>query len=390
MRSKNGDVLYIDVDDKDNYVIKEYIENNLHEDNPYLCSDEIIINFSKYFKENLPHSNLITDIKNIKNRDGGIPVVFFSNLLSEPKGSILAPSENRGYDYGGNPNDRQKIYFYSEWTTWLISTLFEYKSVIHPSEHGGNNRFHLISPIPNKDNDLREIGASTGGGMFYQHSDATVYTELKSQSDINDRLFHYNTSIENLEKKLNKTKEEIYDQILCKKFIRVDATILKGILNVEGKTLIGTPYLLKKSLIKNQFSKNDVLRLSNMPIAHIAGPADGFISGFVGDIIQPIFLDDKFNIIGTCINSSENRMVYVGESNTDENLFFKFLKSVREMDLIEFTLYSDNLLLIPNRYSQSQSNFTHGRTRLSEKEYRIPVGNGMYSRRMHCRQYVTL
>ena len=38
MRSKNGDVLYIDVDDKDNYVIKEYIENNLHEDNPYLCS----------------------------------------------------------------------------------------------------------------------------------------------------------------------------------------------------------------------------------------------------------------------------------------------------------------------------------------------------------------
>ena len=105
------------------------------------------------------------------------------------------------------------------------------------------------------------------------------------------------------------------------KFIRVDATILKGILNVEGKTLIGTPYLLKKSLIKNQFSKNDVLRLSNMPISHLAGPADGFISGFVEYIIQPIFLDDEFNIIVTCINSSENRMVYVGESNTDENLF---------------------------------------------------------------------
>ena len=387
MKMKKNDVVYVDVDDISKDFIEKYINENLSKENPYLCDESIFDEFAICFKRSVQNSTILKTIRDVGKN---IPLVFFSNLPSEPDNSILAPLENRGYNYSKNENDRQKKYFHSEWVTGLVSCLFKYKSVLHPSEHGGNNRFHLISPIPNKDNDLREVGASTGGGKFYQHSDATVYTKLKSKSEIISRLSYYGTNIENVETKLNKTRDEVFNQILCNKYVCVDATLLKGILNVEGKTLIGTPYLLQKSLIDDGFRQDDFYRLSKMPIAHLAGPADGVISGFVGEITQPIYLDDKLNILGTCINSSENRMVYVGNLNVDEKLFLRFLKSVRDMELIEFTLYGDNLLLIPNRYSDTQSNYTHGRTRLSEKEYNIPVGNGVLSRRMHCRQYVKI
>ena len=42
---------------------------------------------------------------------------------------------------------------------------FNYDALIHPSEHAGKNRFHLISPL-NNDEVLRNVGASTGGRTF--------------------------------------------------------------------------------------------------------------------------------------------------------------------------------------------------------------------------------
>ena len=75
-----------------------------------------------------------------------------------------------------------------------FATLFNYDALIHPSEHAGKNRFHLISPL-NNDEVLRNVGASTGGGNFYQHNDATVYTGMKDQSDIEARLNTFNTNL---------------------------------------------------------------------------------------------------------------------------------------------------------------------------------------------------
>ena len=46
-----------------------------------------------------------------------------------------------------------------------FATLFNYDALIHPSEHAGKNRFHLISPL-NNDEVLRNVGASAGGGNF--------------------------------------------------------------------------------------------------------------------------------------------------------------------------------------------------------------------------------
>ncbi|MEC2818333.1 hypothetical protein P9W98_28820, partial [Bacillus cereus] len=52
-------------------------------------------------------------------------------------------------------------------------------------------------------------------------------------------------------------------------------------------------------------------------------------------------------------------------------------------------LTSEDLLIIPNSYYGKQANVTHGRERLSEEEYKIPIGNNKYGRRIVCRQYVS-
>lgn len=57
---------------------------------------------------------------------------------------------------------------------------------------------------------------------------------------------------------------------------------IKRSVKFKTQTHIGTPKLLQKHLEENFFSKDDILAISKMPIAHIAGMADGEISGFVG------------------------------------------------------------------------------------------------------------
>ncbi|MDD9885391.1 MAG: hypothetical protein OXU62_12830 [Gammaproteobacteria bacterium] len=378
------------------YVV-EYIERDLVDLNPYTCDVSTAHRFARKFWEflttfyrNVPSTKHglreLIKIILLSNTKGNIPAIFLQNIPTEPADSFLVPGKTRGFDYAHNPFDRMKKYYYSEWCSWLIACVLNHDATIHPSEHGGNNRFHLISPIPGADKKLRNIGASTGGGKFFQHSDATVFTDLSTIEDIRERLYHCNTTIESVCVATNKPVDQIVAEITCRKFARVDATLLKGVLNLNTKTNIATPRMLQKSLQDDGFSKRDLVRLSRMPIAHIAGPADGAISGYIGEIAPPIIFDGK-RLIGTCINSAETRMVYVGESSDDANLFSKFITNVRNMDTISFLLTGTDLLFIPNACYLDQTNYTHGRERLGGNEYNIPIAGGQFSRRMHCRLY---
>ena len=123
-----------------------------------------------------------------------------------------------------------------------------------------------------------------------------------------------------------------------------------------------------------------------MPIAHIAGPADGDISGYIGEITPPILYDGK-NVTGTCINAAAGRMVYVGDSIYDADLVGKFLINVRNMDTLSLLLTGADLLFIPNACHLNQTNFTHGRDKLGDDEHNIPLADGNFSRRMRCRLY---
>ncbi len=247
-----------------------------------------------------------------------------------------------------------------------MSTLFNHEATSHPPEHGGNNKFHLISLIPSEDNRLREIGASTGGGKFYQHSDATVYTDIKMCTDLEERLKGLNSDISTASCILNKTESTLVSEVLCGKYTRVDATLLEGILNLKTKTYIGTPKLLEKSLIRDGFQTKERERLSNMPIVHVAGPADGVVSGYAGEINRPIYLDHNHKIIGSCSNASDNRMIYAGINLQDKTLFERFLQTLRSMEVMEFLLILSDLLFIPNSYYRNQSNATHGRGKLDD------------------------
>lgn len=379
--------------------IRRYIDQYLKHYNPYLCDSELINEFAieciNYLQELTIKKSCASEIQRLislirnSHLTGSLPVVFIRNTPSEPDDSFIEPSETRGFNYASDEKDRLKKYFYSEWVTWLVATLFNHEATSHPSEHGGSNRFHLISPIPSEDNRLREIGASTGGGKFYQHSDATVYTDIKTISDLEKRLYELNTDMPTVSSVLNKSESTVTSEVLCGKYTRVDATLLKGIINLKTKTFIGTPELLEKSLIRDGFQKKDLEKLSNMPIAHIAGPADGIISGYVGEINRPIYLGDNNNIIGSCLNASINRMIYVGRDLEDKALFERFLQTLRTMEVLEFLLTPSDLLFIPNSHYRNQSNFTHGRGKLDDSEYKVPIGDGKFTRRMLCRQYAS-
>lgn len=126
-----------------------------------------------------------------------------------------------------------------------------------------------------------------------------------------------------------------------------------------------------------------------MPIAHIAGPADGEISGYVGEINRIIDVDGNGNILSTCLNGADNRLIYVGDSEEDQMLFERFLALLRTVPTYQFLLTSSDLLFIPNTSYGKQTNVTHGRGRLADDEYSIPIGENRFGRRMHCRQYVS-
>lgn len=378
--------------------IKEYIDQELQNHNPYTCDEMLMVPFVRKVVADLVDygqrqqdtevDKLLYVIKQA-HCNGNIPPLFIRNTPSDSVDTLL-PAENRkGYDYGSNMHDRMKLYFYSEWVTWLFASLMNHDAVIHPSEHGGKNRFHFITPVSFEDGKLRNTGASTGGGNFYQHSDATVYTDLKDRSDIESRFREFNTSLETVAERLNKPVEAVVAEMTSGKFTRVDALLLKGILNKNTRTHLGTPKLLQQHLEDNDFTKEEILTLSKMPIAHIAGPADGEISGYVGEINSIVGLDENGNIISTCLNGAENRLIYVGQDESESVLFDQFLSLLRTMPTQKVLLTSTDLLFIPNTSYGNQTNVTHGRERLNDDEYRIPIGDNKFGRRMHCRQYVS-
>ena len=245
----------------------------------------------------------------------------------------------------------------------------------------------MISPIPKDDDRLRNIGASTGGGQFYQHSDATVFNDFRTQGNFKQKLSKLGTTVEIVADRLSKTPSQVLEEALCDKYVRVDATILSGILNLSTTTHVGTSTQLQAHLTENGFSKDQICTLSRIPVAHIAGPADGQISGFVGEIAGPVVLDKHNNIIGTRVNGAEGRMVYVGDNELEEKLFEEFLFLLRTMPVHEILLDSTKLLFMPNAFYLNQSNVTHGRGKLDQSEYNIKIGGVAAYRRMHCRQY---
>ena len=54
-----------------------------------------------------------------------------------------------------------------------------------------------------------DVGASTGGGNFYQHNEV----RMKDQSDIEARLNTFNTNLKIVSNRLNKSVERIVSEI---------------------------------------------------------------------------------------------------------------------------------------------------------------------------------
>lgn len=372
-----------------------YILSELREENPYSCHASFAQSLAQHILRHLTllntpeTNNLISLIKYANTPTPNISPVFIKGAAAEPLGSFVEPPAQRSFDYANNPADRMKKTFVTEWASWAYAMLFNYDNLIHPSEHGGKNRFHMVSPKSGEGDDLRHTGASTGGGYFHQHSDATVYTEIVDEEQLKSRLESLNTSLEQVAAKLNLCTKDVVSQVLCGQYVRVDATMLAGIVNKSTTTHLSSPQMLEEHLFQCGFSPSEINRLSNMPIAHLAGPADGKISGYVGHIGSPIQLDNNGRLITTCINLASKRMRYVGRSAEDEQLFEKFCESARQAPVMEILIESGDILLFPNSYYDSQRNVTHGRGRLSSNEYRIEVEPGKFLRRSHCRQYLT-
>lgn len=372
--------------------IHEYIHTHLDDVNPYNCEQVYAESLSQYIFEQLEtadgseENKLYELVKKVQNSSfPAIPPIHIKNIAGEPAGSLLPPRENRGFDYSDNPYDRMKTHFYTEWTSWAVALLFRHTNLIHPSEHGGKNRFHMVSPISGVGSD--SLSASTGGGEFVQHSDATVFTTINTPSELRNHLKSLSTSSSIASSVLRVSEETFESQVLCGKYSRVDATMLTGIVNENTKTLITTPEMLQTYLTQQKFGKVDFQTLSKMPIAHIAGPADGEISGYIGNITSPIQLNDTGDIVGTCINLAPGRMKYVGEKKKDKMLFDDFCRHAIDCPNIEVLVEASDILLFPNLASAEQPNVTHGREKISHESYRVEV-NGTLLRRNLCRQYL--
>lgn len=316
-----------------------------------------------------------------------LPAIHMRSHVAEPAGSFVQPSPERGFDYGNSEADRLKRHFHTEWLCWIVSTLLNHEIAVHPSEHGGGQRFHLVSPVPSVDDPLRDVGASTGGGEFQQHADATIHHGLLTREEVEARLSALGTSIEIVAFRLGRSPQSIVEQMLCGRYLRVDATLLGNVIAGTTRTHVGTPRQLQAHLRKRGFAIEQFRRLACMPIAHIAGPADGNISNFVGTVAPPLHLDDEGNIVGTRINTAGGRMRYVGPDPMDDALFERFVHAVRAMPVHRILLRPGDVLFLPNDHFAGQRNVTHGRGRLSDDEYEIDVGGGVVTRRTHVRQY---
>ncbi len=380
--------------------IEAYIFDSLLDQNPYTAAPQVAETaahafwkiISRAFKSDHAGASAVRDLHDIivsANSGGQIPPMLIKNLAREPALSSVQPDQTRGFNYGFCEKDRMKKYFFTEWSSWAFSILLNHENAVHPSEHGGGNRFHLVSPISIADNKLRDVGASTGGGKFQQHSDATAYNEFSSEREILAQLRLFDATRESLEENLELPYETVISQLLCGKYIRVDATVLAGIYNKDTLTYIMLPEMLQQHLFDIGFGKEDLYRLSRMAIAHMAGPADGEISGYVGNIAPPLRLDNSGNIVSTCLNLADGRMRYVGSSEADKGLFARFVVEASQAPVEKILVEASDMLFLPNSAFGTQFNVTHGRGALRDSDYAIEIEPSIIVRRAHCRQYLT-
>ena len=70
--------------------------------------------------------------------------LFLLKILHDPIETLLPGENRRGFNYGEDEHDRMKNIFMQNGSPVFCHT-FNYDALIHPSEHAGKNRFHLIS-----------------------------------------------------------------------------------------------------------------------------------------------------------------------------------------------------------------------------------------------------
>ncbi len=379
--------------------IEAYFDTNLRDKNPYTASPKEAEEAAQDIYSIISCSNVTRNDANpnaislkqaiiMANNINNVPPIHIRNFIREPAHSAVEPKPTRGYNYGGCEQDRMKVYFYTEWSAWITAILLNHRNIMHPTEHGGGNRFHLVSPISVEDNALRNAGASTGGGKFDYHSDSTVYNEFRSTADVTAQLVRLGATTSTVEQALERPFKQVLGEILCGKYTRVDATMLAGIYNTGTLTYLVLPQELQRHLSSAGHSQDDLRRLASCAVAHFAGPADGDISGFVGTIAPPIELDDNGDIFSTCLNLAPGRMKYVGSSHQDGQLFERFVNDARTAPVEGVLVRPGDILLFPNRSFGTQLNVLHGRGKLQDDDYRIEVEPGIFVRRAHCRQYL--
>lgn len=383
-----------------NYVKKQFLKTiqNVNA-NPYFCDKEIAYDLASSFLD-----SLIDDYRIFKNNNSkklldaienanyykNIKPIYIKNGIEEPRNSLIPPCANRGYDYGINSHDRMKEFFYSEWWNWVLGILLNHDNVAHPSEHKGN-RFHAISPIPKRDKELKNVSSSSGGGEFPVHNDATAYNGFSNKEEFLKRLRELNSNIEIMSQELAINQKDIYEQVLCKKYVRTDALLLVCVVNNYTNSFLAFPDELEQHLESLNFSTEDIICLSKMPVAHFAGPADGVVSNFVANVEPPIKLDKNNHIISTFINASINRMKYVGNSKDEKYLFERFYQALQNIPKHKILLKSGEALFIPNLTFDQHKNVMHGRDKIDKRDYAISIISDIKIenlRRFHIREYM--
>ena len=380
--------------------MEAYIFDTLIDQNPYTAPPSVAEATAFAFWKMICHSSkeghegaaVVRDLRDtLESANSGQPIspLLLKNLAREPTSSSVQPDQTRGFNYGSCEKDRMKKYFFTEWSSWAFSILLNYQNVVHPSEHGGGNRFHLVSPLSVVDKKLRDVGASTGGGKFQQHSDATAYNEFVDEEEIATQLRLLGATQESVERGLGISYKVAVKQLLCRKYVRVDATVLAGIYNKNTLTHVMTASMLQRHLLSRGYENEDLSRLSRMAVAHMAGPADGEISGYVGTITSPLSLSRDGKIASTCLNLADGRMKYVGRSESENSLFDRFVSEARQAPVEEVLVEASDMLLLPNSAFGTQPNVTHGRGALQDSDYAIEIEPSIFVRRAHCRQYLT-
>lgn len=321
---------------------------------------------------------------------GFVPAILVRNGASDPLHSLLPSPVYRGCSYESDPRDRMKSGFVSEWFSWCIADLFGYQNRAHPSEHGGNKRFNIISPAPQGDaHELREAAASLGGGEFPMHNDATVYSGINSAQELDSRLAQFGLTLSAVSMITGRSEATVRKQILCDRYLRVDAITLACVINGRTKTYVTTLDQVCDALIRRGISRSELHILSKMPVAHLAGPADGAISGFIGNIAAPVILDSQGRIIGTVVNSASDRMLCLSIDAHDKLLFSRFLEAIRSTDHHDVSMTPGDLLFIPNACHAKLPSALHGRERIAQEDLDLESrGAAKGVRRSHIRQFL--